>query len=110
MHWIEAHCLVTHALWTLLPCRHHVDGVTGRIKRVYCLDAACSVVPGTCIQGNPFKGGTRMLVASYALSQVGGWLQQKVAAEAVCQGARMMLHTQRPLRSMQVAVTSLPHG
>jgi hypothetical protein len=40
------------------------------MRRAYCLDAACTNVPGTCIQGNPFKGGTRMLVASYALSQV----------------------------------------
>jgi hypothetical protein len=54
----------------VLCCRHHVDGVMGRIRRVYCLDAACKPVPGSCIQGNPFKNGTRMLVTSYALSQV----------------------------------------
>jgi hypothetical protein len=51
-------------------CRHHVDGVTGRIRRAYCFDAQCAAIQGTCIQGNPFKEGTRMLATSYGLSQV----------------------------------------
>ncbi|WIA19512.1 hypothetical protein OEZ85_004123 [Tetradesmus obliquus] len=49
---------------------YHVDGVTGQIRRAYCLDDNCNAGPGTCIMSNPFKGGTRMLLAAYSLSQV----------------------------------------